>query len=226
MMFKNLHRIFFLPLLLLPLALQGQDYYKELTVNTFRKDKRFNDTLDFLHIDRARLNAAIFFSTNEVRVKQKLTELEYSPELENAALLHAEDMVKQGFFSHTNTVNPDRETPNDRARLVGIVNPYIAENIAEDFGLRYQSGTNVYVMGKGEFSYKPGGDLILPHTYLSLAGSLVKRWMNSPEHKRNILSKDALQMGCAVFFFIDEEFNDMPTFMAVQNFQWYEKIVL
>jgi uncharacterized protein YkwD len=48
--------------------------------------------------------------------------------------------------------------------------------------------------------------------------------MNSPEHKKNILAPDALQLGCGTYFFQDPQFNDMPTFMATQNFQWYEKI--
>jgi uncharacterized protein YkwD len=47
--------------------------------------------------------------------------------------------------------------------------------------------------------------------------------MHSPEHKKNILSQDALELGCGTCFFTDAKFNDMPTFMATQNFQWYEK---
>lgn len=203
---------------------QESDYYTSLTLKTFRKDARFNDTIDFKKIDIARLNAAIFYVTNEIRAKHRLNTLEYSPELEKIAVMHSCDMVSKNFFSHTNPYDSKKETPNDRAKLTGITNPYIAENIAEDFGLQYVSGSNVYIVDKGKFSYKPEGNLIPPHTYLSMAESLLKKWMNSPEHRKNILSENAIQMGCGACFFMNNTFNDMPTFMATQNFQWYEKI--
>ncbi|MBN1414199.1 MAG: CAP domain-containing protein [Bacteroidales bacterium] len=205
---------------------QGPDYYLNYTHENFRKDKLLNDTLDFDHIDLTRLNAALFFVTNEIRIKNKLNPLEYAPELEKAASVHSRDMVMRDFFSHTNPYQKKKETPNDRARMIGISNPFIAENIAEDFGFQYESGTNVYLLGKGIFSYHANGERIPANTYLSLAESFLERWMHSSEHKKNVLSTEALQLGCGTFFFIDPEFNDMPTFMGTQNFQWFEKIKL
>jgi uncharacterized protein YkwD len=219
------------PIVLLPFLLvsslalpQKTDYYQGIALNTFRTEKSFNDTLDFNNIDLLRLNAILFYITNEIRARHKLQVLEYAKELEEAAAMHSRDMVNLEFFSHDNPYDPKKKTPNDRSFLSGVLNPYIAENIAEDFGLQYKSGSNIYIPGKGKFSYEPEGELILPRTYLSLAGSLVERWMNSPEHRKNILSPDALQMGCGTYYFTDPQFNDMPTFMATQNFQWYEKI--
>jgi uncharacterized protein YkwD len=203
---------------------QDQKYYQRLSQESFRQEKRFNDTLDFYHIDLPVLNALLFYMTNEVRAAHNLPILEYAKELENAAAMHSRDMVIHDFFGHENPADPKKKTPNDRASISGIMNPYIAENIAEDFGLQYISSTQVYVLGKGEFSYEPEGKQIPPKTYLALAGSLITRWMNSPEHKKNILAPDALQMGCGTYYFTDPQFNDMPTFMATQNFQWYEKI--
>ncbi|MBP1668039.1 MAG: hypothetical protein H6Q21_405 [Bacteroidetes bacterium] len=203
---------------------QDTHYYQGISQEAFRKDKSFNDTLDFCTVDLPRLNALVFYMTNEIRAKHKLPALEYAKELEDAASMHSRDMVMKDFFSHENPFDKKKKTPNDRALLTGVQNPYIAENIAEDFGLQYKSGSNVYVLGKGKFSYEPEEKRIPPKTYLMLAGSLLERWMNSPEHRKNILSPDALQMGCGTYFFTDSQFNDMPTFMATQNFQWYEKI--
>jgi uncharacterized protein YkwD len=200
--------------------------YQGISLKSFRNEKRFNDTLDFCNIDLSRLNALLFYMTNEVRIKHKLPALEYAKELENAAAMHSRDMVNHDFFSHIDPMDSEKKTPNDRAAIMGIKNPHIAENIAEDFGLQYANGSNVYVSGKGIFSYEPEGKHIPPRTYLMLAGAFLERWMNSPEHRKNILSPDALQLGCGTYFFIDDQFNDMPTFMATQNFQWYEKIVL
>jgi uncharacterized protein YkwD len=203
---------------------QNTDYYEGISLNTFRNEKSFNDTLDFSCIDLPRLNALLVYVTNEIRAAHNLPVLEYAKELEDEASMHSRDMVILDFFGHENPADPKKKTPNDRASISGIMNPYIAENIAEDFGLQYASGTQVYVLGKGEFSDEPEGKLIPPKTYLSLAGSLIERWMNSPEHRKNILAPDALQMGCGTYYFPDPQFNDMPTFMATQNFQWYEKI--
>jgi uncharacterized protein YkwD len=205
---------------------QTKDYYNSLTVDNFREEKRFKDTIDFHQVDRERLNAVLYFITNEIRAKYNLPLLAHSQELENAAGMHSADMVLHDFFSHTNPFNSHRKTPGDRAILAGITNPYIAENIAADFGLQYKSESNVYILGKGMFSYTPDGPPIRPRTYLSLAESLLDRWMHSPEHKKNILAADALQLGCGTFYFVDRQFNDMPSFMATQNFQWFEKIKL
>ncbi|MBN2273133.1 MAG: CAP domain-containing protein [Bacteroidales bacterium] len=205
---------------------QNPDYYQNLDLENYRLEKSFNDTLDFNKLDLSRLNAILCIATNEIRVKHKLPALEYSPELEKAAVMHSRDMVVHNFFSHTNPVNDKRKTPNDRAGLTGITNPFLAENIAEDFGLQYESGRDVYVISEGNFSYRPEGKLIQHRTYLSLAESLMERWMSSSEHRKNILSPHALQIGCGTYFFIDSEFNGMPTFMATQNFQWYEKVKL
>jgi uncharacterized protein YkwD len=57
-----------------------------------------------------------------------------------------------------------------------------------------------------------------------LGDALLRDWMNSREHKKNILSRDARQLGCGVAFYTNAEFNDMPSCMAVQDFQWYNPV--
>lgn len=201
-----------------------KDYYTGLNVNNFRKDKSLNESMDFNNLDFERIHAAVFWVTNEQRYKNKLKVLGYSPQLEKIATMHSKDMYEKNFFSHENKKDKKKLTPNNRAALVGVINPFIAENIAEAFGLQYKPETNVYILASGQFSYKSGGDPIPPHTYLTFADALVKSWMNSPGHKKNILSENAVQLGCGVFFYRDKEFNQMPSFKATQNFQWYEPI--
>jgi uncharacterized protein YkwD len=203
---------------------EDQDYYSGYTYINFRTDKRYSEMLDLGHPDLSRLQAVLYFLTNEVRVKYKLQPLTYSPELEETAHMHAEDMVKQHFFSHMNTNTSGKYSPNDRAKLNKISNPFLAENIIEGFGLQYTSKKTVYLHGKGNFSYKPNGVFLKPHTYLSLGESLITGWMNSKEHRKNILSGNAVQLGCGIYFYNDPEFNDMPSCKAVQDFQWYHLI--
>ncbi|UCH14683.1 MAG: CAP domain-containing protein [Bacteroidales bacterium] len=201
-----------------------RDYYSKINLKNFRKEKLFNEQINFDSIDFSRLHAAIFFVTNEERAKKRLSFLEYAPELERAALMHSRDMYEKKFFSHYNPSDRLKKTPNDRAALAGILNPYLAENIATSHGLQYKSGEKVFVRGPGQFSYKIDGQLIPPHTYLSMAETIVASWMGSKGHRRNILSDEALQLGCGTYFYQDKAFNNMPTFMATQNFQLYKKI--
>jgi uncharacterized protein YkwD len=201
-----------------------KNYYSELNLRNFREEPLFHEEIDFENIDYPRLHAAIFFVTNEERVKKNLSFLEYAPELEKTAIMHSRDMNRDTFFSHYNPVDRKKKTPNDRAVLAGILNPFLAENIATCHGLQYKSGTNVYIRGDGQFSYKMDGELIPPHTYLSLAETVVDEWMNSKGHRKNILMDTALQLGCGSDFYRDRQFNNMPSFKVTQNFQLYEKI--
>ena len=78
--------------------------------------------------------------------------------------------------------------------------------------------------GPGKFSYPGKNELIEPNTYLMVADALLNAWMHSEGHRKNILSDNALQLGVGTWLFFDKKFNQMPTFMATQNFQEYEKI--
>ncbi|MDZ7290786.1 MAG: CAP domain-containing protein [candidate division KSB1 bacterium] len=201
--------------------------YRHTTCKNFRSNPFFSQSIDFDHIDYRLLHAAIFYVTNEIRIKNKRMPLAFALELERAAHLHAKSMVEQDFFSHDNPYDKNRRTPEKRARLAGIKNPFIAENIATHFGIQYQAGAPVYPVdrSKGTFSYNSSDSLIPNHTYLSFAEAIVKQWMESSGHRANILSKDAVQLGCGAYFYRDPNFHNMPTFKAVQNFQLYRQIV-
>ena len=197
------------------------DYYS-YTLDNFRNVEAFNETVDISSADYPRLNAVIFYLTNEARNKKKLPLLQYEVKLEESATLHCNSMVEYSFFDHINPKSKEMRNPNDRARLVGITNPYLAENIMETFVLQYKAGDPVFPGGKGVFRYKEDGDPIQPHTYLSLGEALLKGWLNSTHHKENILSKSAQQLGCGTAFYQNKDFNEMPTVIATQNFQLYE----
>lgn len=205
---------------------QVTDLYQKLNYNNFREYPAFNDSINFSNINYPLLNAAIFFTTNEIRIKYGRLALRYHPALEACAQMHSTDMANNKYLSHYNQKVSEKKTPNDRAVFHGITNPYLAENIAEEFGLQYSAGKEVYTPAKGVFSYRPGGKPIKPHSYLSIAEALLSAWMHSPPHRKNILSKDALQLGCGSFLHINNNFNYMPSFKATQNFQLYEQVII
>jgi uncharacterized protein YkwD len=204
----------------------GKDLYTKYNYHDFRKEQLFKEFIDFNNIDYNRINAVVFHLTNEIRVKNNLLPLNYAPELEKSAMMHARDMKAGDFFSHFNETDATKKTPNDRAKLCNVANPFLAENIIEGYGLQYKANENVYVQGRGQFSKTREGELLKAHTYISFGEALITGWMNSKDHRKNILSKEALQLGCGVTYFADPEFNDMPSFIVVQNFQWYEPIKL
>lgn len=207
----------------------GWDYsdYTATDYKNFRSNPLFQQKIDPDNIDYPLANAAIFFMTNEIRVKNGLAPLVFSQELEIAAWHHSKLMVEKNFFSHTNSLISERRDPSSRGKLAGITNPSIAENIAEGFGINYRAGSPIYPRNveKGEFSYSANGPLLESHTYLSLAESLLTQWMNSSGHRSNILSKSALQLGCGVYFYRDRSFYNIFKCRGTQNFQWFKPVI-
>jgi uncharacterized protein YkwD len=187
-----------------PASVWSEADYAAVALASFRQDPRFLARIDLAAIDYPLLDAAVFFATNEIRVKQGLKPLAWSPALEQAALGHARRMAEKNFFNHTDPYDRSRASKEDRGHLAGIANPHLAENIAETFGLVYAA-------------------LIPPHTYLSFADSVLDMWMHSSGHRANILSTNGLELGCGARLYANRSFYEMPMFKAVQNFQWFEK---
>ncbi len=149
--------------------------YQKITINNFRNDLRFQQKYDTSAFDYRLLNAVLFYVTNEQRKNNNIEIIPYSKECEIAAYHHSKQMVLQDFFSHWNPKDPARENKNLRAKLAGIKNPYIAENIA-------------YVWAKSGESY------------LELGERIVDNWMDSKGHRENILSDKTIVFACGVYF--------------------------
>lgn len=163
-------------------SLWDRKSYQSVKIDTFREEEVFNKNVDFSKMDYPLLNACVFYLTNEIRSKKNLPLMEYATELETAAWNHSKQMAEKKFFSHENPKERNRKSTDDRARLAGIANPFIAENIASRSGYEKQM------------------------TYLQMAEKFIKQWMESSGHKENILSKKALQLGCGVFVLKNECF--------------------
>jgi uncharacterized protein YkwD len=78
--------------------------------------------------DPARVRAAILEKVNAARRQSRLPPLRVSPQLDQAAQKHAEDMLARGYFAHE---SPDGKTVRERAREAGYDWRAIGENIAE-----------------------------------------------------------------------------------------------
>lgn len=189
-------------------------------VAEFLENEVLYQAINFESIDYPLLRSAIFFYTNEERKKAGLAPLIHQTAIENAAQGHADDMVKYGFYSHTSKIK-NKRTVSDRLRLAGVNAGFMGENICSTYGLQYQIGRKVnppYPKGQFTYAFTSKREVIPPHTYSSLAKSVVKLWMDSPGHRSNILNPNFKTMGCGVRVYPERSFYNMPYFMAVQNF--------
>lgn len=201
-----------------------EDFYKKYDEKTFINFNSFYNTINIKKIDYPLLHAAIFYLTNNERIKRNLEPFKWSLNLEIAAYNHSKDMVIRNYFSHLS------KKLQKRGRLAGITNSNLTENIANTFSLNYDTQKTYYthsknssINGEFRFSYDNNESNLIPfHSYLSLGESLVKQWMNSTGHRKNILSNNGLELGVGAYLKIDDNF---PMFYVTQNFQWFEYIM-
>ena len=109
-----------------------KNYYSDLSLKNFRKEPLFQEEINFDSIDYPRLHAAIFFVTNEERVKKNLSFLEYAPELEKAAIIHSKEMNEHSFFSHFNHKDRKKKTKKDGHILFLKLNGFLLLKLTKE----------------------------------------------------------------------------------------------
>jgi peptidylprolyl isomerase len=189
-----------------------------ITLANFRSNPALNSPINLRSPKKSDIQLAIALVTNEIRKKNGTTVLPISSHLINAAQMHADDMVKDKFFSHYNNGDQSKYDPQKRARMHGVTNPIIAENINQGFAIRYTPGAQVRPVGGGVFTDMAGRRLSA-QSPITLADALLTTWMESPGHKTNILDPVANSIGCGISFYSNPEFYQIPSVYAVQKFQ-------
>ena len=165
----------------------------------FRDRPELGKPIDFENIDNALLDAAVFHETNLRRDGHELPPLGFKPELREAARIQSAAMMRGRMISHRNP-DPELETLSDRLDQLEVQGRYFAENVAMVFGVQYESGEPFFSREEGDeliLSKKPEGPPIPPHTYQSFAESLLDSWMESPGHRKNILSTKPELLGAS-----------------------------
>ncbi|MBX2818165.1 MAG: CAP domain-containing protein [Rhodothermaceae bacterium] len=138
------------------------------------------------------LEQSIHEIVNQERADENLSLLEWNDKLSVLARNHSADMLAKGYFSHESL---DGRTPSDRAAEAGF------ECVVETGGSqRIGIGENILTTvsyhsievsefnGKEttKFNWKSADEL---------AREIVRTWMNSRGHRRNILRHDYIQQG-------------------------------
>jgi len=120
---------------------------------------------------------------NLERVKHGLKTLEYDEKLSSVAKSHSIDMANNEYFSHE---TPEGLNPTDRAGKA-------------DYVCRYQIGNLIY-SGIGENIHMvKSSSVSLWSSPESIAELAVSGWMDSPGHKKNILTSNFSSEGIGVY---------------------------
>lgn len=193
--------------------------YERFTSTQFFQLAVVNQPINYKKLDRGLLQAAMFYVTNEERIKYGLTPFEHSDLIEKVASGHANDMVSYNFYSHVSRVK-GKKTIGERFANEGVRRMLIGENISSSIGLQYQDGRKINIpRSGGMYTYASAThEIILPHTYLSYAREVVQLWMNSPSHRKSILNPNFEQLGCGSQVYSNREFYNVPYLMGVQCF--------
>ncbi len=131
------------------------------------------------------LEQKVFSYVNKERVKNGLKPLKASAKLSQIASAHSTDMAKRDYTSH---VTPEGLSPNDRAKKAGYnirlekknsTRIGVGENIAQHQSYMEENGV--------ESPYLEPVD--------QMAWRIVRGWMNSEGHRKNILNGDYTLVG-------------------------------
>lgn len=203
---------------------QADVSYYTCTPEEFLKIESLHLPIDITEPDYELLDAAVFHLTNQARTGQNYAPFRYFNALHKAAELHSTLMIDLDFCAHYNSINRYYYFPLDRVREFDKAIPIISENIAE---YPLMKSTPVYCPekqpdGSWKFYDCRTRQLLQAYTYLEFAGIVVNNWMESPPHRKNILSNDFQYLGCSARFSKNPFQNrKLPFARLTQNFGGY-----
>jgi uncharacterized protein YkwD len=116
------------------------------------------------------VRASVLCLINRQRAQNGVAPLNTDARLQDAAQSHVTELIADDYFAH---VSPSGVTPVDRIRTTG------------------------YIPGP-EFGYLIGENLAWGTLTLSTPGAIVEAWMNSPDHRANILEDKYVDTGIAI----------------------------
>ncbi|MDJ1497566.1 CAP domain-containing protein [Cytophagaceae bacterium DM2B3-1] len=177
----------------------AQKYY-QMTWREFYALPETQKPIDPKNPDYELIDAAFFHATNEAREKEKRKTFLYSEVLYTAANEHSTSMISKNYYAHEDRTDKKRYLPGQRITLAGGKFMATAENIAQYEVIATPGQYCPRKQSNGEYRYFDcNTDKVYPaHTAVSFAQKVVKGWMNSPGHRRNILNTDYQYMACAI----------------------------
>jgi len=151
------------------------------------------------------LEETVLFLTNEFRKTLKVSELKEMEEVSFIARAHSRDMQVRGFFSHD---NPDGESPTDRAQKAG----FSGLEKKPDGKTRYGLSENIGRVGRyssiqqSKRNGKVVGRKISWQSEDQLARQIVQGFIDSPDHKKNLLDPSKAYIGVGIHVYREHVF--------------------
>lgn len=142
-------------------------------------------------IDVSRLENKIHALINQERRRAGLPNLAWNAALNQIARNYSRDMVRRGFFSHT---DPEGRNFAERYRRGG-------------FNCAIRTSRNTTQLGGENIAYnnlhngttwRNGRTTTSWNTEEQIAAAVVRQWMSSPGHRRNILTRHYRREGIGV----------------------------
>jgi uncharacterized protein YkwD len=163
----------------------------------------FYSTRNYWHkkpqIDITALERRIHDLTNAQRRSRGIPALEFDDLIAKIARTHSQDMISRGFFEH---INPNGEDPGARGRKMGyqcVKNyaTYYTEGLSENLMHTYLYDSQLEHTG-----IAIGYDWRTPE---EIAQITIDGWMNSPGHRRTLLTATYDREGIGVVISSDRE---------------------
>ncbi|MFA4877488.1 MAG: CAP domain-containing protein [Methanoregula sp.] len=161
------------------------------------------------YLDPASLESRIHDLINVQRQQNGLMPLSYDSFLAGIARGHSWDMVTRQFFDH---INPDGKNAKARGDAAGYpcIRSYksyatigIAENLFQTN--RYRSYTTSYTTANETSGISNATTSYDWNSAETVAQTVVTGWMNSPGHRKNILTDTYYQEGIGISFSPDDK---------------------
>jgi uncharacterized protein YkwD len=132
-------------------------------------------------IDISTLEMQIHTGINQQRQSNGLSSLRFDPALEDIARKHSADMARSNYFAHVNRQGLDPTARGNQAGYSCYKNygSYFTSGIAENIFQNNLYDSVTYYNGIPRYAWNSQEDL---------AQSTVEGWMNSPGHRKNILT--------------------------------------
>ncbi len=140
------------------------------------------------------LERTVHDGINNERIKAGLPALSWEDALSRIARYHSEDMAARNYFNH---VSPEGETFSDRYEMFGYT-------CSRQVGMTvYMGGENLLMNNVADtYTYDEETGQVLTYNFLTieqLAANAVSGWMNSPEHRENILFPHFQKEGIGIY---------------------------
>jgi uncharacterized protein YkwD len=204
----------------------NKDYYSNYSLNNFFAIKMLKNQITKATLDVDLLNAAIFYCTNQERLRFNISACEFHPVLRDSSIIHSAQMKMHDFFNHENHFNPQYKLLSDRVSSIKTENTdfsCIGENIS-DYPILKTEGNKFVVkslLNNHRYYSIDGLKEIHSYTYEEFAREVVNGWMNSQGHRENILNPQFKFLGCSAIMY-EKKNNSISVslihFKITQNF--------